>query len=131
MIIKCTKCGKMYDEEKYYGICPKCGRYNREESTGDKEHQELHNMYDGGYEHTEEKNHHRYHEAYDSTYRHTTEQGEREADSRQTGSEHGEQTQQKRPMNKVLKILLIIILLQFGIRILFALMSFFMAIPFF
>ena len=29
--MKCRKCGKNFDYEKYYGICPKCGSYNRED----------------------------------------------------------------------------------------------------
>lgn len=28
---KCCNCGKSFDYEKYYGICPKCSAYNREE----------------------------------------------------------------------------------------------------
>ena len=35
MLIKCSKCGKMYDYEKYSGICPKCARYNRPDSRED------------------------------------------------------------------------------------------------
>ncbi|MGN0506087.1 MAG: hypothetical protein ACI4FZ_05960 [Lachnospiraceae bacterium] len=124
MIIKCTKCGKMYDDEKYYGICPKCGRYNKAENQGEQEHQALHDKYDGGYEHTEEENHHRFHNEYDSSYQHAEVQ-ESSVPQENSGP------QQSRPMNKLLKILLIIFLLQFGIRILFALMSFFMALPFF
>ena len=26
--MKCISCGKNFDEEKYYRICPKCGTYN-------------------------------------------------------------------------------------------------------
>jgi len=26
-IVTCGKCGKIFDYEKYYGICPKCSRY--------------------------------------------------------------------------------------------------------
>lgn len=29
-IIKCEKCGKTFDYDKYYGLCPKCGRYNKQ-----------------------------------------------------------------------------------------------------
>lgn len=42
---KCFNCGKNFDYEKYYGICPKCGSYNREE-TPEEEHQKLHEQYD-------------------------------------------------------------------------------------
>jgi hypothetical protein len=28
-MVKCSSCGKRFDYDKYYGICPKCGSYNR------------------------------------------------------------------------------------------------------
>ena len=37
MLIQCGKCGKMYDYDKYSGICPKCARYNRLDSREDME----------------------------------------------------------------------------------------------
>ena len=49
--MKCFKCGRNFDYEKYYGICPKCGCYNKRE-TAQEQHQQLHDMYDGGYTHT-------------------------------------------------------------------------------
>ena len=64
-LITCTKCKKIYDYEKYGGICPKCARYNSE-STAAEEHQELHNKYDGGYSHTVQDDHHSYHQKYDT-----------------------------------------------------------------
>ena len=45
MLIRCGKCGKMYDYEKCSGICPKCARYNRPDSREDME-QDLHERYD-------------------------------------------------------------------------------------
>ena len=30
--MKCLSCGKNFDYEKYYGICPKCGTYNKQAS---------------------------------------------------------------------------------------------------
>lgn len=42
---RCFNCGKNFEYEKYYGICPKCGSYNREE-TQEEEHQKLHEQYD-------------------------------------------------------------------------------------
>lgn len=45
MLIRCGKCGKMYDYEKCNGICPKCARYNRPESREEME-QSLHDRYD-------------------------------------------------------------------------------------
>ena len=47
MLIRCGKCGKMYDYDKYNGICPNCARYNRPDSREDME-QSLHNKYDTG-----------------------------------------------------------------------------------
>ena len=31
--MKCISCGKNFDEEKYYRICPKCGTYNNVKKT--------------------------------------------------------------------------------------------------
>lgn len=42
---RCGHCGKIFDYEKYYGICPKCSAYNREKLPEDY-HQELHEAYD-------------------------------------------------------------------------------------
>ena len=64
-IITCSKCKKIYDYEKYNGICPKCARYNRE-TTSAQEHQEYHDKYDGGYTHNAQDDHHSYHERYDT-----------------------------------------------------------------
>ncbi len=63
-LVTCSKCKKIYDYEKYSGICPKCARYNNE-STAAEEHQEFHNRYDGGYSHNAQDNHHSYHQKYD------------------------------------------------------------------
>lgn len=50
--MKCFNCGKNFDYEKYYGICPKCGCFNRTE-TAREQHQRYHDAYDGGYRHSE------------------------------------------------------------------------------
>lgn len=61
--IKCKKCRKSFDPELYSGLCPKCGAYSgRRMDTsalehyigagelGEKEHRELHEKYDQGYD---------------------------------------------------------------------------------
>ena len=63
-LVTCEKCKKIYEYDKYNGICPKCARYNRENSSA-QEHQAYHNKYDGGYSHTVRDDHHSYHEKYD------------------------------------------------------------------
>lgn len=63
-LVTCSKCKKIYDYGKYSGICPKCARYNSE-NTAAEEHQEFHDRYDGGYSHTPQDNHHSYHRKYD------------------------------------------------------------------
>lgn len=50
--MKCLNCGKNFDYEKYYGICPKCGCFNKKE-TAREQHQRYHDAYDGGYRHSE------------------------------------------------------------------------------
>lgn len=50
--MKCFNCGKNFDYEKYYGICPKCGSFNKTE-TAREQHQRYHDAYDGGYQHSE------------------------------------------------------------------------------
>lgn len=63
-LITCSNCKKLYDYEKYNGICPKCARYNRENSS-EREHMEYHQKYDDGYDHSEQESHHSYHQKYD------------------------------------------------------------------
>lgn len=43
---KCFSCGKVFEYEKYYGICPKCGAYNREDLP-EEGHSQMHEKYDG------------------------------------------------------------------------------------
>ena len=33
--MKCLSCGKIFDYDKYYGICPKCGTYNKPNAQAD------------------------------------------------------------------------------------------------
>lgn len=69
-MVKCTNCKKVFDEDKYYGICPKCATYNRPKRNdnidemfgfdnnyfgtdfttqqyGEKDHDRMHRQYDG------------------------------------------------------------------------------------
>lgn len=67
---KCFNCGKNFDYEKYYGICPKCGTYNREE-TPEEAHMALHEQYDNrehcqSHEQYNDLQHSRLHEQYDN-----------------------------------------------------------------
>lgn len=88
-LITCVKCNKIYDYDKHNGICPKCARYNRE-STSAQEHQEFHDLYDGGYRHTAQDNHHSYHQRYDDNKNpHGSQlEGVREAYREIMGAEH-------------------------------------------
>ena len=38
--MRCYNCNKNFDYEKYYGICPKCGCFNRKE-TMEEQHEAL------------------------------------------------------------------------------------------
>ena len=70
MKITCKNCHKKFDNEKYYGICPKCGAFNRLH-VSEEEHMNYHNMYDGGDTHSEYEKHEKLHEMYDNTTSHT------------------------------------------------------------
>lgn len=71
-MIRCEKCGKIYDYEKTYGICPKCARYNRKDSNVTTE-RELHRKYDGNpWAHMADESHREVHRANGDTYRHQT-----------------------------------------------------------
>lgn len=69
MKIKCSSCHKQFDNEKYYGICPKCGAFNKLR-LAEEEHMNYHDMYDGGNTHSEYDKHEKYHEMYDDTTSH-------------------------------------------------------------
>lgn len=61
--MKCRNCGKVFDYEKYYGICPKCGTFNRKNEEPGAEgrqgkdpyedHIRFHEQYDTGCSHGE------------------------------------------------------------------------------
>lgn len=48
--MRCYNCNKDFNYEKYYGICPKCGCYNKKISP-EEQHWKYHDEYDGGYRH--------------------------------------------------------------------------------
>lgn len=122
-IVTCSKCRKVYDYEKYNGICPKCARYNKE-TTAAQDHQAYHNMYDGGYSHNAQDDHHSYHQRYDSDKNpHGNElAGVQETLREVMGAEHKvnlEVNNTKRGMDKKTKIIFAII----GIILFFSLFS--------
>ncbi len=79
----CCRCGKTFNYEKYYGICPKCAAYNRqpgmEQEDFDVEHDisakfnmeeddscaRLHEQYDSAPSHRPHEQHMAYHKTYD------------------------------------------------------------------
>ena len=46
MKIICSSCHKKFDNDKYYGICPKCGAFNRINYSEEEDHKRFHEMYD-------------------------------------------------------------------------------------
>ena len=42
--MRCYNCNKKFDYEKYYGICPKCGCFNRRE-TAEEQHEAMHDRF--------------------------------------------------------------------------------------
>ena len=42
--MRCYNCNKKFDYEKYYGICPKCGCFNRQE-TAEEQHEAVHDRF--------------------------------------------------------------------------------------
>ena len=70
MKVTCISCHKKFDNDKYYGICPKCGAFNRLHLGLDDDHQRFHEMYDNGDVHSEHGKHGQYHEQYDNTTSH-------------------------------------------------------------
>ena len=78
----CCRCGKVFDYEKYYGICPKCAAYNRQPGTEqdsfdvdgdfsakfeveDDSCEKLHKQYDSASAHQPHEQHMEYHRTYD------------------------------------------------------------------
>ncbi len=78
----CSRCGKIFDYEKYYGICPKCAAYNKRGGTQDNYNidkaftarydikddscKNLHEQYDNASAHEPHKQHAEYHKTYDT-----------------------------------------------------------------
>ena len=52
--MRCYNCHKNFDYEKYYGICPKCGCFNQQE-TREERHEDLHDRFGDSYDHKEER----------------------------------------------------------------------------
>lgn len=70
MKVTCISCHKKFDNDKYYGICPKCGAFNKLH-LGVDEHERYHQMYDDDKNaHSEQAVHEQYHEKYDNTTSH-------------------------------------------------------------
>lgn len=80
MLIQCGKCGKMYDYDKYSGICPKCARYNRLDSREDME-QNMHDRYDTG----SHPHQHDWYQEPKNTYKHSPKSYAHEEEKRETG----------------------------------------------
>lgn len=54
--MRCYNCNKKFDYEKYYGICPKCGCFNRQE-TAAEQHEAMHNRFGDSSDETCHKSH--------------------------------------------------------------------------
>lgn len=116
--ITCVKCGKTYDFDKTYGICPKCSRFNNirssqqlhaqmhEEQDRGTTHRQLHGKYDdvtqAGFHYNEELMHRR-----------------ASAEGNQKGSYHADNTMRK--SGSFAKTMLLFIA---GIVIFFTVMTF-------
>lgn len=138
-LVTCSKCRKVYDYDKYSGICPKCARYNSA-NMASQEHQSLHDQYDSGYSHNAHDDHYSYHQKYDENKNpheiHLEDAQktlkEMAGTVRRTITSPTNDTinsqQEKKKMDKRTKIILAIILIGFGINIilpiLFAAISF-------
>ncbi|MBP3567731.1 MAG: hypothetical protein J6K04_01060 [Lachnospiraceae bacterium] len=120
-LVTCSKCKKIYDYDKYNGICPKCARYNKESSAAE-DHQEYHNKYDGGYTHTAQDNHHSYHQKYDENKNpHISQlEGVQETLKEVMGAEHKVNlegaTKKSGSMDKKTKMILGIIIFVFAVN---------------
>lgn len=69
--ITCTSCHKKFDNDKYYGICPKCGAFNNLHFGGNDAHGRLHEMYDDKNAHSDYAEHEQLHETYDNKNAHS------------------------------------------------------------
>ncbi len=65
MKVTCISCHKKFDNDKYYGICPKCGAFNKLHF-GVDDHASLHQMYDDDKNmHSDYASHESLHQMYD------------------------------------------------------------------
>lgn len=105
--MKCSSCGKNFDYEKYYGICPKCGTFQRQE---EKEQQEIWEQFGSRYGEEELReeldtgdSHEELHDAYDDRSVHE-------------GSPAAPKPEKKRPLRKLRIFLLALLVVQGLVR---------------
>ncbi len=111
MLIQCGKCGKMYDYDKYSGICPKCARYNRLDSREDME-QDMHDRYDTG----KHSHQHDWYQEPKNTYRHSPQPSVYEEEKRGTGWKSADRSDNSKIRKHLgVKIFVIVICMIVGI----------------
>ncbi len=77
-MLQCGKCGKIYSYDKFNGICPACGRYNRENSASLE--RDLHRRYDRDNSHSADYHARVHNRNYDNTS-HSTGESRRSDDA--------------------------------------------------
>ena len=111
MLIQCGKCGKMYDYDKYSGICPKCARYNRLDSREDME-QNMHDRYDTG----SHPHQHDWYQEPQNTYKHSPKSYAHEEEKRETGWKSADRSDNSKIRKHMgVKIFVIVICMIVGI----------------
>ena len=111
MLIQCGKCGKMYDYDKYSGICPKCARYNRLDSREDME-QNMHDRYDTG----SHPHQHDWYQEPKNTYKHSPKSYAHEEEKRETGWKSADRSDNSKIRKHMgVKIFVIVICMIVGI----------------
>ncbi len=130
MKIKCYNCNKNFDNDKYHGICPKCGSFNRN-ATAAEQHQAYHNMYDNGYDHSEQANHQAHHDRYDNGYSHNEPHNQQsrvnDVDRYSPYRNSVPVENQKHKMPLVFKIFLVIFIINFVVTFLVSFLGVFLS----